>query len=247
MSQPDLPLLARTDRSRADEDVPVRIAWALDGGRPVHIARYSHLRDGAARPELACLGCHVPVVPVLPPVRRGRPGRQDHFRHKQASPRCWADHGEGARLWNATLHLHRALGDIAGTPLQRRLRVHAPCDPASGPWSGALPLFGTHCPASRALPLPPWDTLRLAPSRRRERSVPAIELLHDGVVVLALQLLPAGSSAPEPLLPPGPPLPVQVDVDGGSYPRLVRWDPSRDPFPATRAGPALTWRCPRHR
>ena len=244
MTQLGLPLLARSDDARPDEPTTVRIAWALDGGRPVHIARYSHLRGDAARPELSCLGCHVGVVPVLPARRRGQPVRQDHFRHRQASPACWAAHGIGARLWNAVLHLHRVLDDLAGTAAGDHLTVQAWCNPGGGPWSTALPLFGNHCPRHQAIPLPRWTAVRLTGARRAQRAVPRIELLNARTPVLVLQVLPADGThgpLPEARLPT-----VHLALDEATYDRLLLWEGADGHLPASRTTEALTWHCPDH-
>ena len=230
MSQVALPLLARTIGARADEETGVRIAWALDGGRPVHIARYSHLRS-AARPELSCLGCTVSVVPVL-----------------QHSPDCWAHHGLGAQLWNATLHLHQALDDIVGTPIAANLRVHAPCDPVSNRWAQALPLFRTGCPHAERLPVPRFDRVGLSPTRRGAQRAPDVRLWLGDAEVLRIRVVPADPLAVlRPLDPEQPPV-IEVHLDSTTYPRLVAWDALRDSeLPCTRATPGLSWRCPDHR
>lgn len=247
MSQVALPLLARTDGARADEETAVRIAWALDGGRPVHISRYSHLR-GAARPELSCLGCTVSVVPVLPRQGKGNSAIQEHFRHKQQSPKCWAHHGLGAQLWNATLHLHRALDEAVGTPILASLGIHAPCDPVAGTWAQALPLFRTGCTATHRVPVPRFDRVGLSPTRRGVQRAPDVRLWFGSTEVLRIRVVPADPLATLRPLAPETPSVVEVHLDQATYPRIVAWEPIHDSdLPCTRATPDLSWRCPVHR
>lgn len=237
-------LLPRTDASRPDEETGVNIAWALDGGRPVHIARYSHLRDGGARPELACLGCTEPVVPVLPRVGGGRPHRLDHFRHRRASPECWAQHGIGARLWNAILRLHRALDDMPVTE-RSSLVVAAWCDPGESGWAQALPLFSTRCPHRRRLPVPTWDQVRLTKTRRGAHHTPHIRFFFGPNEVLRLGVAPPDPTGNlGPLSAEGVPR-IEVHVDDLTYERVLTW--TGPELPCTRATSDMTWRCADHR
>lgn len=244
MSQLHL-LLPRTDHARPDEETGVRIAWAVDAGRPVHIARYSHLRDGGARPELSCLGCSVPVAPVLPRHAKGRAHRQDHFRHKRSSPDCWAQHGIGAQLWNAILHLHRCLDDLPARE-RGRLRVRAWCDPAQSPWTSTLPLFSVGCDAYRDQELPAWDRVRLSPTRPGQAKVPDIRLFLGDREQLRIRVEPADPGSP-PLGAQAIPL-VEIQLHDGLYEPLLAWSPTRGPvrIPCTRTSPDLAYRCARH-
>lgn len=240
-------LLPRTDHAPPDEETGVRIAWAIDGGRPVHIARYSHLRDGGARPELSCLGCSVPVVPVLPPRGRGRPHRQDFFRHKRRSPDCWAHHGLGAQLWNATLHVHQALDDLH--PLARsRLFVRAFCDASQSPWASTLPLFSAGCGASANLPVPAFDRVGLSPTRPGQPKVPDVRLFNGPREVLRIRIEPSSPLGDLPPLAPAEVPVVEVCLDEAIYQALLAWRPTRDQrgLPCTRATPDLSYRCPAH-
>lgn len=229
MSQLSL-LLPRSDNAPIDEETGVRIAWALDGGRPVHIHRYAHLRDGVARPALTCLGCQVPVHAVLPARGKGRTHRLDHFRHKRRSPDCWAHHGTGAMLWNVTLGLHRALDDVdASTRARLTVRLH--CDAAASRWSTALPLFRSGCPARRDLPLPRHDRIGLSPTRRGEVKAPDLRGFLGEREVWRLRVSHATDRTPAGGVEARPGnLPVlHVSVDERTYPLLLAWDPERDP------------------
>jgi hypothetical protein len=191
-----------------------------------------------------CLGCSVPVVPVLPLTGGGRPGRQDHFRHKSANPACEAAHGIGAMVWNVTLHLVEGLNDLSERGVGPA--VLARCDPSGGPFQADLPLFRSHCPKSRILNLPRWDRVALAPSRRGARA-PEILCFMGVRRVLTLAVVPADPVAALRPLAVGEPR-VEIHVDADTFARLLAWNPRVSAeVPCSRATPDLTWRCPEHR
>ncbi|MFK7930842.1 MAG: hypothetical protein AB8H79_21845 [Myxococcota bacterium] len=239
-------LLPRTEDSRPDEETGVQIAWAMDGGRAVHIARYSHLREHGARPELSCLGCTVPVVPVLPLTGGGRPHRLDHFRHKKASPSCTAHYGIGARLWNATLHLHQELSDLQPDAAER-LYVLGYCDTEQSSWTESLPLFATGCTQRARLSLPRFDTVRLTPTRRSHPTVPNIRLFLGEAEVLRIRVVPAAPTFAAKPLPSSDPPELHVHISDHTYDQVLSWSPvTNHEIPCTRATPRLTYRCPDH-
>ena len=243
MSQLSLLLPAHSaSPARADAETGVKIAWALDGGRPVHISRYSHLRDGAARPELSCLGCTTPVVAVLPRQGRGQPNRQDFFRHKRDSPDCWAAHGVGAMLWNAVLHLHAALDDLTERD-RRRLRLRFHCSEAASPWSTALPIFAVACDEHVDERFGAWDRVALSPTRAASPTVPDIRFFDQDREVLRLHL----RTPEQPPSAPGSIETLELVLDERIHARAVGWDPGRDPYlPFTAWVGRARWRCGRH-
>jgi len=240
-------LLPRTEDSRPDEETGVQIAWAMDGGRAVHIARYSHLRENGARPELSCLGCSVPVVPVLPLTGGGRPHRLDHFRHKKASPSCTAHYGMGARLWNATLHLHQELCEV-DPEVAAQLYVLAYCDTDQSTWTESLPLFATGCSQRSRMAVPSFDTVRLTPTRRSHPTVPNIRLYRGESEVLRIRVVPAVPTFSAKPLPPSEPPELHVHISDHTYERVLSWSlTDSGELPCTRATPRLTYTCQDHR
>jgi len=244
MSQLSL-LLPDAPAARADAETGVRMAWALDHGRPVHISRFSHLRSVQARPALSCVGCATPVHPVLHGRGKGQPHRADHFRHGRQSADCWASFGAGALLWNALLHLHDVLAQLPPTE-RARLRLRHHC--GTSRWSTEPPLFARQCAAHHDQTLPEFSRVGLSPTRPRTPKVPDLRFFSTaGVEVLRLRLRTARERSDP---GPDPVRTLELELDERTHRLILAWDPARSPSDrllpfTTERGSA--WRCADHR
>lgn len=229
-----------TPTPRHGPESRIRLEWAVEAGQPVHIGRFSHLRGCYDRPTLGCLGCNVPLMPVLPCQSTGVAGRVDHFRHVKSSPKCTATAPMAAMVWNVACHLHASLALLI--PSERHLlRFRAYCSSNTSPYTRSLNLFSSHCEHFEERQVPAWDDLRIERHEFSDRPECTIKLLKMHAVLFEICI------SHRPITSPRTGSNTEwlgLEVGGHNYSELISWSP-QSWIPATSAQPAV--RCEHHR